>query len=210
VDESFTADEKAALLSSLTTWIKEAQHWAHFYQAWDITFKVLVTVLAVAAAFGSAAVASHYKRRAPLWLIIFNTSASALIAALSAFAFTQLNFSSRERTYETKDFEFGSLRDQLTYYSHIKKADVFEKLRIIHSWGDTNPAPPGGLADKHSTEQAELRTAQNKLLRIRSASAPLLDERGVISQLPNDSPQKETLLRLASQLKESLSDDDGE
>jgi hypothetical protein len=62
----------------------------------------------------------------------------------SAFAFTQIDFATCQRTYETKRNELGGIIDELKHFAP-KKTEVFEKLRIIHSWGDTNPAPAGGL-----------------------------------------------------------------
>ena len=204
----FTPQEKTDLLREVLGWCAEAQHWAHFYQGWDVAFKILMMALAASAALGSAAVASHYKRRAPLWLIILNASASTLIAAISGFAFTQLNFATRQRTYETKQFEFGALRDRLTYYSQVRKAEVFERLRIIHSWNDTNPAPPGGFKDDQSPDGAQLRKAQDKLSRIKSAAEPLLNiKKGVIEQLPA-SNEKDVLLNVVSELRHSLSETD--
>jgi hypothetical protein len=56
---------------------------------------------------------------------------------------------------------------------------------------------------KIAAEQAELRKAEGELSRIKDASRPLLEVRqDVISQLPDNLPQKQTLRKLLDELKE--------
>ncbi|SRR5713101_5452650 len=149
MDDSFTPEQTQALLSDLAKWWNEADRWAHFNQSWDLGFKVLLLLLAVISAIAAATIATKYRQSAaPSWLSIFNTSASAIVAVFSAFAFSQIDFASRQRTYETKRNEFGGIIDELKYFAP-KKTEIFEKLRAIHSWSDTNPAPSGGLPKPH-------------------------------------------------------------
>jgi hypothetical protein len=149
VNDLFTAEEKQALLGELAKWCDDANHWAHFNQHWDVGFKILLLALAIASAFCAATIASKYKQSAPpSWLSIFNASASTVVVALSAFAFTQFDFAGRQRTYETKRNAFKLIIYELRYFAP-KKGDVFDDLQTIHSWCDTNPAPPGWLSKTH-------------------------------------------------------------
>ena len=149
MNDVLTPEQKQALLQDLAKWWAEADRWAHFNQAWDLGFKILLLLLAVTSAIAAATIATKYRESAaPSWLSIFNTSASAIVAVFSAFAFTQIDFASRVRTYETKRNELGGIIDELKYFTP-KKTEIFEKLRIIHSWSDTNSAPSGGLPKPH-------------------------------------------------------------
>jgi len=146
VENGFFSDQqKQQLLHDLGNWWNQADHWYHFNSCWDLGFKIGLLVLALLSVIAASTIASKYKdKAAPSWLSIFNACAAALVTALSGFAFTQINFGARALTYETKRNEYGAIIDELTYFNP-KKSDVFAKLRIIHSWSDSNPAPAGGL-----------------------------------------------------------------
>ena len=122
MNDVFTPEQKQALLRDLAKWWGEADRWAHFNQAWDLGFKILLLLLAVTSAIAAATIATRYRESAaPSWLSIFNTSASAIVAVFSAFAFSQIDFANRERTYETKRNEFGGIIDELNYFTPKKR-----------------------------------------------------------------------------------------
>ena len=144
-NDFFSDQQKQQLLHDLGGWWNQANHWYHFNTCWDLGFKIGLLVLAVLSVIAASTIAIKYKEHpAPPWLSIFNACAAALVTALSGFAFTQINFGTRALTYETKRNEYGAIIDELTYFNP-KKSDVFAKLRTIHSWSDSNPAPAGGL-----------------------------------------------------------------
>ena len=119
---SFYSGGELKLLHDLDSWSTQSNHWAHFNQAWDVGFKLLLLGVAIASAICAATIASKYRQSPPpSWLPVFNTSASALVAALSAFALSQFDFAGRQRTYETKRDAYGSIKDELTYFD-LKKS----------------------------------------------------------------------------------------
>jgi hypothetical protein len=141
----FSDQEKQQLLHDLRDWWNQADHWYHFNSGWDLAFKVGLLVLALLSVVAATTIAIRYKDRpAPSGLSIFNASVAALVTAISAFAFTTINFAARAVTYETKRNEYGAIIDELTYF-RPKKSEIFNKLHTIHSWSDNNPAPAGGL-----------------------------------------------------------------
>lgn len=142
----FTSEDKQRLLQEVLKWMDEADRWARFNQAWDVAFKVVILVLAVLATIVAALIAAKYKESAPpLYLTVYNLSASAVIAALSGFAFTQFDFPARQRTYETKRNSFRNVSNDLQW-GDLKRGEVMQALRTIHSWDDTHPAPAKGLS----------------------------------------------------------------
>ena len=144
-NDFFSPQEREQLLKDLGNWWNQADHWYHFNNEWDLFFKIALLAISVLSVIAAATIASKYKdAAAPWWLALFNTCAAGLVTALSAFAFTTVNFAARAVTYETKRNEYGAIIDELKYLNP-KKIVVLQKLQVIHSWTDTNAAPAGGL-----------------------------------------------------------------
>jgi hypothetical protein len=139
--EPFDQDSKSKLEAEVTHVRDTALYWAHNYETWDLIFKALLLVLGILSAVG-AALAGYWKNSTPPWLTVGNIVVGAAITALTAFAFTQINFPARAQTYERKYSALQGLLSDLQY-SNPDRNKFIAALSIVYTWNDSTAPAPG-------------------------------------------------------------------
>ncbi|NJL51108.1 MAG: hypothetical protein HC930_00875 [Hydrococcus sp. SU_1_0] len=134
---TYTAAQKDALISEVSKDIEISQNLIKVNQGWDLFFKVGLLAFAVLSTIGGAVITTKYREKpAPNWLSITTVSSSTIVATISAFAFTQMNFAARSTLYAKKTEGLRYLQFQLKYDDPSK--DKFSKaLTTIRSWNDS-------------------------------------------------------------------------
>jgi hypothetical protein len=132
----FTPDQKTALVKELQEQTAASEGWARFNQQWDVGFKVAVLVLGVLAAIGGALAGTLFKQATPVWLTICNILVGAAITAITAFAFSTLNFPARAELYRKKAIALNAVRLQLLY-SNPDADKLIPIISEIYSWHDS-------------------------------------------------------------------------
>jgi len=140
--EPFDPDSKSKLEAEVTLVRDSARYWAHYNEAWDLTFKVLLLVLGILSAVGAALAGTIWRNSPPPWLTVGNIVVGAAITALTAFAFTQLNFPARAQTYERKYSALQGLLLDLRF-SNPDRTKFLQSLTVVYTWNDSTPPAPG-------------------------------------------------------------------
>src|SRR5271165_6249785 len=96
VTDSFSAQEISAVSADIEKWSTEAQQNANSNKDFDISFKIALLVIAVAALFGSGYAATFQDPAPPKWVKMSNIVLTGLATVLSAFAYVQFNFAQRQ------------------------------------------------------------------------------------------------------------------
>jgi hypothetical protein len=109
---TFTADEVA-------------DHWISYNQGWDILFRVLVLVLSLATTVLSLISANTHD--APPVLATTSAVLAGIVTLVSAFAFSTLDFATRQRGWTTKTNAWRALIDQLNFAEPDKKQFLARK-----------------------------------------------------------------------------------
>jgi len=124
---------------------------------------------------------------------ILRLGISGLLFLFALFAYNLIN---REQKRE------GYPRQGIVRSIYVFMAVNFLGAVLVFASGFFGPCNDSKVA----AQQAELRKAQDKLSRIKSASEPLLRVKGgVVSELPNNLPQKAELEQIRSELERALS-----
>jgi hypothetical protein len=150
--EPFDPDHKSKLEAEASQVGETANYWAKFNQTWDITFKVLISVLGILSAVGAALAGTVWKNSTPLWLTIVSVMVGAAITGLTAFASTQINFPARAETYQRKYTTLQGLDLDLRF-SNPEKTPFLAALTIVYKWDDSNAPSPGDIQEVQKLER---------------------------------------------------------
>jgi hypothetical protein len=109
---SLTTEQKAELRISISTELSTAERHAKTNQVYDIVFKVIILVLSIAIVVTSSLSAANLYSTI---LSVCSAILGGIMAALSAFASSQINFSQRQATYTAKVSALKSLDNELIF-----------------------------------------------------------------------------------------------
>lgn len=134
--DSFSQEQKADEIKKLQADIEYSKRMAGVNQGWDITFKIALLVLAIAAAGGTAYLASLGQVTAPSWLKISNLVLTSATAALTTFAYTQFDFAKRQTVWRERAVQLESCQDSLRYLNPNPEK-FLGQVKDIRKWGDS-------------------------------------------------------------------------
>jgi hypothetical protein len=134
--DSFSQEQKADEIKKLQTDIDHSRKIAGVNQGWDISFKVALLVLAIAAAGGTAYLAALGQVTPPSWLKISNLVLTSATAALSTFAYTQFDFAKRQTVWRERTVQLESCQDALRYLNPNPE-EFLRQVKDIRKWGDS-------------------------------------------------------------------------
>jgi hypothetical protein len=141
--QKFAAEEKTEITSKVEEDRTNAQKIARYNQKVDIGFKIAVLLIGLgivvcsAIATSDTTKSSEKTRFSPSWSLV-STILGGASTALSAFAFTQFNFSDRQRIWQKKTDAYAALIFQLRYLDPDKEV-FLKQLETVASWNDYTP-----------------------------------------------------------------------
>jgi hypothetical protein len=148
----FSPDEKSDLETELLTKIAEWKKISKKYQTWDLIFRIIILIISIAIAVCSGLAASETFSTTRL-LSVFATILATVSTAISAFAFTQFDFSKRALLAKAKSDGFNALLYSLKFLDPDKHVWGNKKLKV-ESWHFGTP-----LDSAKILEEAEPQTA---------------------------------------------------
>ena len=145
--EKYTPEGIQNLMDELQQEIADADKWANCNQTWDLIFKLFICLLAVAnSVFCAFTVKESAAKPAPPWMPISTAAITTLIAVMTTFSTSQINFAARHALYRKKA---DTLRG---FYSYLRDttpppspAEFNEALMKVRTWGNAdspNVLPP--------------------------------------------------------------------
>ena len=137
--ETFTQQERDQKSAQIEIQIKESKDFAADNKGLDTGFKIFLLLFALAAAFGTAYVATLDKAvPPPMPLKLFNAVAAALTVALTGFASTQFDFAKRQTVWRERSIQLEACQDILRY-TNPPKQDFIAQLTEVRKLGDETP-----------------------------------------------------------------------
>jgi hypothetical protein len=131
---TFESSKKVDLAKELAILTAESKKIAVINQRYDIGFRVALLLITVAATVCTVFIA-NYDKKPPPELSVTSAILAGIATALSAFAFSQFNFSTRHSTWQRKADTLANLRIELLY-SDPDSTKFIEKMSRVMKWGD--------------------------------------------------------------------------
>lgn len=137
VVSSMPPDKVAELTKSIRDDMTKSDKWVSWNQRLDIAARIVVFLLAAAAAVGAAKAASLGSDPVPPWLKMTNAALTSITTLVTAVAFTQFDFAKRQAIWERRYHALEACEATLKFRN--PDLDAFnEQLELIRRWGDSS------------------------------------------------------------------------